>query len=34
MIFDLLRNDLSRLAVAASVTVPELFKVETYETLH
>ncbi|GAA4219411.1 para-aminobenzoate synthetase component 1 [Sagittula marina] len=34
MIVDLLRNDLSRLAMPGSVRVPELFKVETYETLH
>ncbi|MGY3436724.1 MULTISPECIES: aminodeoxychorismate synthase component I [unclassified Marinovum] len=34
MIVDLLRNDLSRLATPGSVSVPELFKVETYETLH
>ena len=34
MIVDLLRNDLSRLAVAGSVTVPELFQLETYPTLH
>lgn len=34
MIVDLLRNDLSRLAVAGSVKVPELFTLETYPTLH
>lgn len=34
MIVDLLRNDVSRLAKRGSVHVPELFKVETYPTLH
>ena len=34
MIVDLTRNDLSRLAVSGSVHVAELFKVETYPTLH
>lgn len=34
MIVDLMRNDLTRIAVPGSVTVPELFKVETYPTLH
>lgn len=34
MIVDLMRNDLTRIAAPGSVLVPELFKVETYPTLH
>ncbi len=34
MIVDLLRNDLSRIAVPGSVQVPSLFRVETYPTIH
>lgn len=34
MIVDLLRNDISRVALAGSVEVPALFTVETYPTIH
>ncbi len=34
MIVDLLRNDISRIALAGSVEVPALFTVETYPTIH
>lgn len=34
MIVDLLRNDVSRVAMPGTVKVPELFKVETYPTVH
>ncbi len=34
MIVDLIRNDLSRIAVPGSVSVPALFRVETYPTIH
>ncbi|PHR60181.1 MAG: aminodeoxychorismate synthase, component I [Robiginitomaculum sp.] len=34
MIVDLLRNDMSRLSVAGSVSVTDLFSIETFPTLH
>lgn len=34
MIVDLLRNDISRITEVGTLDVPELFKVETYPTLH
>ena len=34
MIVDLLRNDISRLAVVGSVKVPELYRMERYSTVH
>ncbi|WP_199553315.1 aminodeoxychorismate synthase component I [Sandaracinobacteroides hominis] len=34
MITDLIRNDLSRVAVPGSVKVPELFRVESYPSVH
>lgn len=34
MIVDLMRNDIARVSKVGSVTVPDLFTVETYPTLH
>jgi para-aminobenzoate synthetase component I len=34
MIVDLLRNDISRISEVGTLTVPKLFEVETYPTLH
>lgn len=34
MIVDLLRNDISRLSIVGSVKVPDLFRVETFATVH
>lgn len=34
MIVDLLRNDVSKIAVIGSVKVPKMFEIETYDTLH
>lgn len=33
MITDLMRNDLAKISLAGSVNVPELFEIETYQTL-
>lgn len=34
MIVDLLRNDISRISAVGSLSVPKLFEIETYPTLH
>ncbi|MBV7410212.1 aminodeoxychorismate synthase component I [Maritimibacter sp. DP1N21-5] len=34
MIVDLLRNDMSRVSIPGTVRVPELFRIESYATLH
>ncbi|WP_267378588.1 MULTISPECIES: aminodeoxychorismate synthase component I [unclassified Sphingomonas] len=34
MIVDLMRNDLARVAVPGSVAVPELFRIESYPSIH
>ena len=34
MIVDLLRNDISRISEVGTLDVPELFHVETYQTVH
>ncbi len=34
MIVDLLRNDISRISEVGTLSVPKLFKIETYATLH
>lgn len=34
MIVDLLRNDISRISVVGTLDVPELFKIESYPTVH